>query len=468
MTPTEPEVDAKNFWQNLRSFFKYLFDLREDQASERATIDEISEQTEFRGTNLWILIFAILICSIGLNVNSPAVVIGAMLISPIMGPIMGIGMGMGTNNFQLIIKALKNLAIAAGISILASALYFWISPLSDAQSELLARTSPTAWDVLIAFFGGMAGIVAGSRREKSNAIPGVAIATALMPPLCTAGFGMGTGQWDYFWGAFYLFFINCLFISIATWLFVRFLRFPKKEFVDPAREATVKRYIFVFVVLAIIPSVYTAVSVVKESYFLRQANEFVKNEMAFDSTTIINRTITYDKMEPRIELTLFGKALGQETLDLLQQQLPTYNLSNTKLSIRQSYQGREDTVDPSMIQRMAERSNAELLEELYTRNQNALHNKDQRIELLEQELLRYKRTGADITDIAREVAVIDPNITAISMSERERISVDSLKRDTITLASIDYKRPPLPKELDHLKEWLQVRTGRKNVRVVLE
>ena len=218
-----------------KSFQKFLserFNLDEGKASERETIEEIKQSVVFRGANLWILMFAIMVCSVGLNVNSPAVVIGAMLISPLMGPIMGVGLGVGINDFELIVKALKNLGIAAGISVITSALYFWISPLNDAQSELLARTAPTLWDVLIALFGGLAGIVAGSRKEKSNAIPGVAIATALMPPLCTAGFGLATAQWNYFFGAFYLFFINSVFISLSTYLIVRLLRFKPKEFLD--------------------------------------------------------------------------------------------------------------------------------------------------------------------------------------------------------------------------------------------
>ena len=177
-----------------------------------------------------------MVCSVGLDINSTAVVIGAMLISPLMGPIMGVGLGVGIYDNELIIKSLKNLGIAVLISVLSSAFYFWISPLDEAKSELLARTSPTLWDVLIAFFGGFAGIVAGSRKEKSNAIPGVAIATALMPPLCTAGFGLATAQWTYFLGAFYLFLINSVFISLSTYIVVRIMRFRPKEFLDPDRE----------------------------------------------------------------------------------------------------------------------------------------------------------------------------------------------------------------------------------------
>ena len=229
------------------------------EAGEHETIEEIKKGIVFKGANLWILIFAIIVCSVGLNVNSTAVIIGAMLyLSLLMGPIMGVGLGIGIYDFELIIKALKNLGIAIVISVHTSALYFWASPLNDAQSELLARTSPNLWDVFIAMFGGLAGIVAGSRKEKTNAIPGVAIATALMPPLCTAGYGLGTDSGFISLGAIYLFFINSVFISLSTYMIVRALRYSKKEFVDPDREKRVKRYIGLLVFLIIIPSALTA------------------------------------------------------------------------------------------------------------------------------------------------------------------------------------------------------------------
>ena len=215
-------------FSTFREFLKDRFNLEEDKANENEIIDSIKKGVEFRGINLWVLIFAIFIASIGLNVNSTAVIIGAMLISPLMGPIMGIGLGIGINDFDLIKKAYKNLAIATVIGVATSAIYFLISPISDAQSELLARTTPTIWDVMIALFGGLAGIVATTRKSISNVIPGVAIATALMPPLCTAGFGLATGNLSFFFGAFYLYFINSVFISLSSFIIVRFLKFQKK------------------------------------------------------------------------------------------------------------------------------------------------------------------------------------------------------------------------------------------------
>lgn len=192
-------------------------------------IKNIESGVVFRGTNLWVLIFAIFVASLGLNVNSTAVIIGAMLISPLMGPIIGMGLGLGIHDLALLKKAALNYLFAVVVSLLTSTVFFLLSPIDEAHSEILSRTSPNIYDVLIAFFGGMAGIIALSSRLKGNVIPGVAIATALMPPLCTAGYGLATWRLNFFFGAFYLFIINTVFIALATLITLKFLNFPYKE-----------------------------------------------------------------------------------------------------------------------------------------------------------------------------------------------------------------------------------------------
>ncbi len=220
------KLPASPAWRrNLRDFWRGRFSLDEDKAQRDEVVASISKGVEFRGVNLWVLIFATMIASLGLNVNSAAVIIGAMLISPIMGPIMGVGLALGINDFELLKKSLRNLLLMFIVAIVTSTVYFFLSPLSSNSSELLARTTPTTYDVLIALFGGLAGMVAQTRQDRtSTVIPGVAIATALIPPLCTAGFGLATGQFRFFFGAFYLFFINSVFIALATYLVVRFLK----------------------------------------------------------------------------------------------------------------------------------------------------------------------------------------------------------------------------------------------------
>ncbi|MDX5479127.1 MAG: TIGR00341 family protein, partial [Cyclobacteriaceae bacterium] len=322
MQESKKTISLRNRILEILLFFKDRFDLHEGKEDELETIDYIRKNIEFKGANLWILIFAIFVASVGLNVNSTAVIIGAMLISPLMGPIMGIGMAAGINDFELLQKSLKNLGIAILISILTSTIYFSFTPLDDAQSELLARTEPTIWDVLIALFGGLAGIVAGSRKEKSNAIPGVAIATALMPPLCTAGYGLATANLYYFFGAFYLFFINSVFISLSTYLIVRFMKFPKKEFLDPKREKTVKTYITIFTLLTIVPSVYLAYNIVKRTFWEKAANQFISTELDLPRTQVISSVLRYDADSSIIEVSLIGERINDEEIETMSRKLP--------------------------------------------------------------------------------------------------------------------------------------------------
>ncbi len=271
-------MEKESLYVQIKAFFARIFDVRQEKEDEQETIDSIKKGVEFKGTNLWVLIFATFIASLGLNTNSTAVIIGAMLISPLMGPIMGFGLGLGISDFELIKRSFRNFAIATVFSVITSSIYFLISPISEAQSELLARTQPTLYDVLIAFFGGLAGIVASSTKSKGNVIPGVAIATALMPPLCTAGFGLATGNLYYFFGAFYLFFINSVFISLATYLVVRVLKYPKKVFLDKDHEKRVTRYVGIIVIFTIVPSLFLSYRLVKTTYFNQQVLNYVNTE----------------------------------------------------------------------------------------------------------------------------------------------------------------------------------------------
>jgi uncharacterized hydrophobic protein (TIGR00271 family) len=463
-------VTLKSVLDSITGFLRDLFNLHEDRANEKETIEEIKRTVVFRGANLWILIFAIMVCSVGLDVNSTAVVIGAMLISPLMGPIMGVGLGVGINDLQLIIRALKNLGIAVIMSVLTSALYFWISPLDQAQSELLARTQPTLWDVLIAMFGGLAGIVAGSRREKSNAIPGVAIATALMPPLCTTGFGLATGNWEFFFGAFYLFFINSVFISLATFLIVRFLRFHPKEFLDSQRESQVKRYIAIFVILTIIPSVITAFTVVRKTVFERNASRFVRTEMIFDNCQVINQQYIFGDSS-RIVVSLLGEPIENEKIQDLESRMSQYNLDDVKLVIRQGYVD-NDNIDlatmEEMSQQMSQQLKIDIIEDLYKENTEILKSKDAEIEVLQGEILRLRSKELPVMDITKEVKVQYPNIREFSITNTLLVEADSLKQDTLYLVYANFKRKPKRTEVKKLTEWLQLRIKADTLKLVVE
>ncbi len=446
----------------LSQFVRDRFNLESDKADEHETLEYIRKGVEFKGTNLWILIFAIFIASIGLNVNSTAVIIGAMLISPLMGPILGIGTGVAINDLDLLKKSFNNLMIATLFSVATSTLYFAISPLSTAQSELLARTNPTIWDVLIAFFGGLAGIVAGSRKEKSNAIPGVAIATALMPPLCTAGFGLASGNMYYFLGAFYLYFINSVFISLATYIIVRFLKYPKKEFVDPARERKVKTWITFFVIITIIPSTYLAYQTVKHSFFERNAVSFISQELNFDNTKVISRDLRYDSKNPVIEVTLFGEPVNEEMIDQARKQLSNYNLEECQLIVLQGY---DEGVNEASL---ASSIRSGVIEELYRQNEQTLRNKDERIKLLESELTRIKRVSNYTQELSPELKALYPTLTNFSVNQSFLMRLDSLQQDTVYLAYAKFARRPTRTEIKKLDGWLKARVKSENVQLVIE
>lgn len=291
---------------------KKYFNAMPDKENEEDTIKSISAGVSFHGATLWVLVFAIFIASLGLNVNSTAVIIGAMLISPLMGPIIGMGLAVGINDFELLKRSAKNYVVATVISVITATVYFLLTPLDEAQSELLARTSPTLYDVLIALFGGAAGIVALATKGKGNVLPGVAIATALMPPLCTAGFGIATGNFYYFLGAFYLFFINTVFISLATYLGVRMMKFKQKSFIDSDHYAKVRRYIIITVAVTMVPAAFMTYNIIKESIFKTNVNKFVNDKLENVGTWVISYDINKDSLTLRI--IAVGKELSENTI----------------------------------------------------------------------------------------------------------------------------------------------------------
>ncbi|OIP17571.1 MAG: hypothetical protein AUK53_02130 [Betaproteobacteria bacterium CG2_30_59_46] len=350
-----------------------LFDLRGDMDEPGDIEASIRQGVKTRGTNLWILMFAILVASIGLNVNSTAVIIGAMLISPLMGPIMGIGYGAGVDDFHLIRQSVRSLGVFVFLSLLTSTLYFLFTPLTQAQSELLARTAPNLWDVLIALFGGMAGIIAVTRREKSNVIPGVAIATALMPPLCTAGYGIATGQPTFFLGAFYLFTINAVYIALSALLLTKLLRLPRHSFPSAASQKQARLIITAAIMLTIVPSVYLAFQLVQHEVFKTEVNRYLETMRRTEKNLfILEKTI--NPVSREITLTVAGKALDKGTLERLNTQLDQHQLGSAKLTVHALQQ--DDRMDLSLIK-------TEMQQDLYRNSLHFLEAKNTRIQQLE-------------------------------------------------------------------------------------
>lgn len=417
-----------------------FINLHSGEEQKDKVLENVTSNISFRGSNLWILACAIIIASIGLNVNSTAVIIGAMLISPLMGPIVGAGFALGTYNFPLLKKSFKNLLIATVVSLLVSALYFYISPFKDVQSELLARTSPNIYDVLIAFFGGLVGVIAITRVEKGNPIPGVAIATALMPPLCTAGFGLATFNFSYFFGAFYLYTINCFFICIATFLVVKFLKYPS-SIVDSKYEKRIRYSISLLIVIMIVPSSYLAYNLYQEKKFTKTADFFLQEEFEKNGYTLIYKKINYNANPKTIDVAFLNKKFTAAEIDLYNKTLSDNGLPNTTLTIRQN--------DSDL--------KSEILSEI-NKNNNNLSEKDIAISNLRMELDSYKVSDSTLR---KEIQILYPDLSNVSYGKVAQYpDTDSTKLQFVLIYS-----GKVTNSLQ-LKNWLEKRLNEKHVQLL--
>jgi len=440
----------------IRNYLQKLFNI-EEGTDEAGTIAGIRKDIEFKGINSWILVCSIFIASIGLNTNSTAVIIGAMLISPLMGPILGIGLAIGIFDFELLKRALKNFGSAVLLAVITSTLYFSITPLGDAQSELLARTTPTIWDVLIAFFGGLAGIVAGSRREKGNVIPGVAIATALMPPLCTAGYGLASGNWSYFLGAFYLFFINSVFIGFATLLIVRLLKFKPVNKVDTAVARRSRQYVTGFVILTMIPSIWIAYGVVQESLFNSRSNAFVREHIESDARQVIQSSYEMQGDSAKITLAILGEPLSEAEKLRLQSMLHLRpGMSHTKLVILQAG-GSEALLDGNK---------GGLLETLFQNNRDSLEQRKKRLQASEAALAYWQLLPAHAQKLGEEVQLLYPMVGKLAWSRVYEVNTLTGKNDTLPVVLIHFKSPATAETKNKIRNWLQLRMQTDSLRLV--
>ena len=457
-TPDTPK-ESQSLFKQIRDKFKEITQLQEDTDIE-ATVSSVKKAADFKGPTVWVLACAIIIASVGLNVNSTAVIIGAMLVSPVMGPILGIGMAIGITDRDLLRKSLVNFGVMVIISLIFSTLYFLISPLNDARSELLARTSPTIFDVIIAFFGGAAGIIATSRKEQSfTVISGVAIATALMPPLCTAGYGLATGQFQYFLGAFYLFFINSFFISLATFIMVRYLHFPYVQYLDPHQRRLVKRTITIFAILVIVPSIFMAINVIRESRFQYQANKFVKEIQLtdmFEDTQVLSAENEFHRNGSCIQLSLFGRALSPDEISQLQNKLNDYGIKKTTLEIKQT--GHSINMDVSV--------QANIIENLLTKRDSVIAEKDSIIRLMEQDITLQKRVADSYEQIAREIALQFPFVKNFSIDNSVQVDVKTTKAKTFPTLIVTYNGDPSDEDKQQFFKWIKIRLATENLQIL--
>ena len=456
------QKDAKGLFKGIKKFLVELLDFRED-TDHQATVEAIKLDISIKGATAWILIFAIFVASIGLNANSTAVVIGAMLISPLMGPILGIGMSVAINDIDTLKKALINLATMIVLSLLASFLFFYIFPLNDETSELLGRVRPDIRDVLIAFFGGLALMVARTKKGTvATVIFGVAIATALMPPLCTAGYGLAIGNFSYFFGAMYLFTINTIFIALATFIVLKLLSFPMLKYVNSAKRKRIAQLASVLAIVVMIPAVFTFITVYKESKMNSQIALFIKNEIeSNDSFQLMDKTPNLDKQV--IQLKFFNE-MREGEINALTNQLRInsnyYALKNFQLEIKGSDTKSFDLITTAYKDKRQELEDSKrIIDGLRNEVEDLKNTVSTLNQTIERKAALNNEKAIAFSRIAKEAKIRYLNIEKIGFS-KVLSSSDFIKIDTIPLAIVKWNTTIKDsvinlKELE-LRKWMQL------------
>jgi len=428
----------------------HFFNLESELEDQDSVYIEIKKAVLFKGTNLWILILAILIASVGLNMNSTAVIIGAMLISPLMGPINGIGYSIATYDYELFRQAVKNFTFAIIASLSASTIYFTISPVSTAYSELLARTSPTIYDVLIALFGGLAGIIAISSKNKGNVIPGVAIATALMPPLCTAGYGLATWQFSFFFGALYLFTINTIFIAIASVIVSQFLNFPIRKTISEMRKKKINRSITIVLTFVLLPSIFFGYKLVKEEEFKQNAIRFISNISSFEGNFLLKHEI--NPKTKSIELVYGGTILTEKNKKAIERKLEDFKLENSNLKIEQGLSfGNSNEVNIEIIK---------------LNEQNFILNETLKKQIAFNDSIKSKNNLGN--QLLNELSILFPHINGCYYSESINFSLNGVPNDTASVVVLTSKINVTEKEKKQILNWLTKRLNNSKIHVYYE
>lgn len=435
-----------------RNLFKYFtyFNIMHEREDFETIHAEVEKGVVFKGTNLWVLMCAILVASVGLNMNSTAVIIGAMLISPLMGPINGMGYSLATYDFALFRKAIKNFSFAVIVSLFTSTVYFLISPVNTAHSELLARTSPTIYDVFIALFGGVAGMLALSSKLKGNVIPGVAIATALMPPICTAGYGLATLQFNFFFGAIYLFTINTVFIAVASMIVSQFLKFPIRTIVEKERAKRVNHYITGILLITAIPSIYFGYQLVQNEKFSDNAKKFLSSVSVFDNSYLFESKINPSTRSIRLLYSGFG--VSDSTKIKIRKTALSLDLDTSKISI---LSGTDERLLQTETQKML--TETETLNNQLAATSFSLKQTQNKLDSLEDIHKKGKI-------MLYEVKEFYPQISACSYA------VTFTYPDTIKTPIVVFSIDRVLSKTDRLKivNWTKSRVGNENTKVYFE
>ena len=441
-------------------FTQYLKDhvnMSEDIDHGNASLS-IRKNIAFKGPNVFILACAIIIASVGLNVNSIPVIIGAMLISPVMGPILGFGFGLGVQDNRLVKDSLENFGVMVAISIAASALYFILSPLNlENPSELLARTNPSIYDVLIALFGGIAGMLETSRKERGTVIAGVAIATALMPPLCTVGYGLSILNWHYVLGALYLFLINSIFIALATFLTAKYLRFPLiiETEVDGKRQRLSKRAIAFILLVMIVPSIFSAIRMVQENDFRIHAERLVSKNKSIGKSFIYDYKTNATSKPATLDLYLAGETLTPEFKEVLYKDAEEYGITRGQIIFHEDATMTRDVL-----------SESDLIKSIYEHNDRQVKDLTDSIASLEARLDIYRKNELPVEAVARELFAQYPFIKGISLSEGTTVTASGQEGRHQVIAIVTASDTLDTEMTGRLERWLKARLENENVTVI--
>lgn len=444
------KVTFSQFIDEIKSYFNISADIEDQNTVET----DVKSGVSFKGSQLLVLIFAIFIASLGLSTNNVPVIIGAMLISPLMGPIIGMGVAIGTSDYPLLRRSMKNILMAILGAVITSAIYFLISPIYGGSSQLLARTSPTIYDVFVGLFGGAAGILSIACKNKGQVMPGVAIATSLMPPLCTAGYGLATLQAQYFFGALYLFFINAIFILFAAWIGVKLMNYKKVDLRDDRRSRHIKSIITVCLIFTVALSVYLTILMIQKNRFLDAAQNFVTNQMVFPNTQVLNHSEYIQKGKRHIEVTLIGQELPRDSLQLaMMSKLDSVGLGGTILTIKQGYS--IDTND--------KRTNGEF----YAILQNEIDRKQNSIDSLKAVIALRNSFSQSTPEVAPEVKVLFPEIESIALSRLlvTNVGENPERCDTLYIAFVNAPKGLNAPKRESLERYLSVRLKQDSIEV---
>ena len=443
----------KRFNISIREFLRTILNLT-DYVDIPAASDNIRKNIPFRGPNVYILFVAVIIASVGLNVNSIPVIIGAMLISPLMGPILGFGLGLGTNDRELVLFSIKNLLVMVGISLLAATLYFMLTPLEiDNPTELLARTRPTIYDVLIALFGGLAGVLETARKEKGTVISGVAIATALMPPLCTVGYGIANLSWQYAVGALFLFTINCIFIAMAAYMMAKFLKFPMR--VVETHKLRYHIISYALVLLLIGTSIFTGYHVIRENNFTKSANRFVKKNHSIGRTYIYDSSVDVQHAPYQLELRLAGEALSNETREMLLREAESFGIMRQQIVIHEDATVQFDQFNET-----------EIVRDLISSNATNIQVRDDSIKTLQAQLAYYKEQQLPASQLAAELQTQLPAITRVTLAKGTQLEDNVVTTDKQVVVVVYCAEAPSDEVKQRVQEWLQVRLQTQNLEMI--